>query len=166
MSKYTDSLPPLPQEDDYLLHLRNLVERINGFVYPGDRSDAIMQTIKVLRADPDLASALLNRLESDTAPPPREEPPGTPAHRNTVAIHIVDAAGDCVELYGREGFQKLFNREPTPDYRFDACAPNGTRVTFPRGACLSVSDVFAQWPNHDPADLTQSLTDQARQDGP
>lgn len=39
--------------------LRTLIVRLNGFVYPGDRTNAIVDTIKALRADPDLAARLL-----------------------------------------------------------------------------------------------------------
>lgn len=52
-------LPPLPADDDYTAALRDLATRVNGFVYQGDRLNAVIDTIKVLRADPALAQALL-----------------------------------------------------------------------------------------------------------
>ncbi len=47
--------------DDYADHLRALVEGVNGFVYPGDRMNAVIDTVKVLRANPDLAGLLLGQ---------------------------------------------------------------------------------------------------------
>jgi hypothetical protein len=39
--------------------LKQLVERVNGFVYAGDRLNAIVEAVAVLRKDPDLARRLL-----------------------------------------------------------------------------------------------------------
>lgn len=39
--------------------LNDLVNRVNGFVYAGDRLDAVVKAVQVLRADPTLARALL-----------------------------------------------------------------------------------------------------------
>lgn len=44
-----------PGEESGML---KLVERVNGCLYHGDRLDAIMDTVKALRADPDLAVTL------------------------------------------------------------------------------------------------------------
>jgi hypothetical protein len=53
-------LPPLPEGDGYTVLLHDLASRVNGFVYPGDRLTAVLDTVKVLRADPDLARQLLD----------------------------------------------------------------------------------------------------------
>lgn len=53
-----DTLPEVPE--DKVEDLRQLVEAINGFVYMGDRIEAIIRTVRVLRADPDLAARLLS----------------------------------------------------------------------------------------------------------
>lgn len=39
--------------------LQQLVERVNGFVYMGDRLNAIVEAVAVLRKDPDLARRVL-----------------------------------------------------------------------------------------------------------
>lgn len=52
-------LPSLPADSAYTARLRELVERVNGFVYAGDRLEAIVKTLKVLRSDSDLARELL-----------------------------------------------------------------------------------------------------------
>ncbi len=55
----TAELPPLPPGDDYSRTLSDLVGRVNGFVYPGERADAVIAAVRHLRADPELARALL-----------------------------------------------------------------------------------------------------------
>lgn len=55
-------LLPLPAGEDYTRLLSHLVHRVNGMVYPGARLDAVMDTIKVLRADPELAAKLLGEV--------------------------------------------------------------------------------------------------------
>lgn len=47
-------LPEALDED-----LRALITRLNGFVYMGDRTNAIIDTIKALRADHELAARFL-----------------------------------------------------------------------------------------------------------
>lgn len=54
------NLPPLPRDNRYTRSLSELVEHVNGFVYPGDRANAVVDTVKVLRHDPALARELLN----------------------------------------------------------------------------------------------------------
>jgi hypothetical protein len=49
----------LPPGDEYTARLSDLVAQVNGFVYPGDRADAVVATVKALRADPTLARDLL-----------------------------------------------------------------------------------------------------------
>lgn len=46
-----------PEDPD----LQLLVERVNGFVYPGDRLNAVVETVNALRADPQLAWRLFER---------------------------------------------------------------------------------------------------------
>jgi hypothetical protein len=53
-----DTLPEVPA--DKVDDLRQLVEAILGFVYMGDGTEAIVKTIRVLRADPELAARLLS----------------------------------------------------------------------------------------------------------
>jgi hypothetical protein len=45
--------------DDDLRDLEVLAARVNGFVYHGDRLNALVQTVEALRADPDLAARLI-----------------------------------------------------------------------------------------------------------
>jgi len=45
--------------DEYADDLRELATRVNGFVYPGDRLNAVVDAVRELRADPDLAARLL-----------------------------------------------------------------------------------------------------------
>ncbi len=52
-------LPPLPSDGAYTADLRLLAARANGFVYHGERLEAVIAAVKVLRADPDLARRLL-----------------------------------------------------------------------------------------------------------
>lgn len=49
----------LPADGDYTEALRELVVRINGFVYYGESTEAVIDTIRILRADPALARKLL-----------------------------------------------------------------------------------------------------------
>jgi hypothetical protein len=57
---YAAELPPLPVDDPkYRRDLEFLAQRANGFVYHGDRLNAVVDTVKVLRADPELARTLL-----------------------------------------------------------------------------------------------------------
>lgn len=53
------NLPMLPQDDTYTDALRDLVIAVNGFPYAGDRLNAVVDTVKVLRANCDLARLLL-----------------------------------------------------------------------------------------------------------
>lgn len=52
--------PPLPDEPAYGEALTELVNRVNGFVYAGDRLNAVVDTLRHLRADPQLAATLLH----------------------------------------------------------------------------------------------------------
>lgn len=52
-------LPPLPVDMPHDPAFQELVTAVNGFVYPGDRLDAIVFTLRVLRAHPDIAARLL-----------------------------------------------------------------------------------------------------------
>lgn len=54
------TLPGLPFDPAYTDALQDLATRVNGFVYSGDRLNALVDTVKVLRAHPDLARMLLN----------------------------------------------------------------------------------------------------------
>lgn len=45
--------------DDDRRDLETLATRVNGYVYHGDRLNALVQTVEALRADPDLAARLL-----------------------------------------------------------------------------------------------------------
>lgn len=49
----------LPAHGKFKLAMRELITRVNGFVSAGDRTNAIIETIKHLRADPNLAQQLL-----------------------------------------------------------------------------------------------------------
>ncbi len=53
------SIPELPDNPDYRLYLTDLAERVNGFVYAGDRLDAVVATVRALRADPKLLAELI-----------------------------------------------------------------------------------------------------------
>lgn len=66
------NLPPLPpgdaaSGDPFWLDLTELVTRVNGFVYPGERTDAVLDTVKALRADPELADRLLDTTTAVTS---------------------------------------------------------------------------------------------------
>jgi hypothetical protein len=63
---YVRTLPDLPEVLDN--DLRHVIERVNGFVYPGDRADAIVDALKVLRAQPELARRLLGLDELQELP--------------------------------------------------------------------------------------------------
>lgn len=52
-------LPALPDYQDYALDLSQLVEKVNGCIYAGDRLSAVVDTVRALRADPELARRLL-----------------------------------------------------------------------------------------------------------
>jgi len=45
--------------DDDIKDLETLAARVNGFVYQGERLNALVATVEALRADPDLAARLL-----------------------------------------------------------------------------------------------------------
>ena len=45
--------------DDDRRDLETLATRVNGYVYHGDRLNALVETVEALRADPDLAARLL-----------------------------------------------------------------------------------------------------------
>lgn len=50
---------PLPETPAFTTALSVLAERVNGFVYAGDRLNAVVDAIRHLRADPALAATLL-----------------------------------------------------------------------------------------------------------
>lgn len=50
----------LPENPAYTVALTTLVARVNGFVYAGDRLNAVVDAVRHLRADPVLAAKLLN----------------------------------------------------------------------------------------------------------
>ncbi len=52
-------LPELPTNETFAADLILLAERANGFVYHGDRLEAVIRTVKVLRAYPELARRIL-----------------------------------------------------------------------------------------------------------
>lgn len=54
----TETPVPIPAEKDD--DLRLLIDKVNGFVYYGDRLDAVLDTIRALRADLPLAKRLLD----------------------------------------------------------------------------------------------------------
>lgn len=53
------ALAALPKTPAYTVALTNLVSRVNGLVYAGDRLDAVVEVVRHLRADPELAALLL-----------------------------------------------------------------------------------------------------------
>lgn len=59
-SDYTRNLPPLPDGDDYTNGLYILATLANGAVYSSDHFEAVVNTVRVLRAKPDLRRQLLN----------------------------------------------------------------------------------------------------------
>jgi hypothetical protein len=56
----------LPDTPAFAAALGNLATRVNGFVYAGDRLNAVMDTVRHLRADPALASVLLSEHTKET----------------------------------------------------------------------------------------------------
>jgi hypothetical protein len=52
-------LSALPVYPDYSIDLSRLVEAVNGFIYAGDRLNAVVDTVRVLRANPELSRRLL-----------------------------------------------------------------------------------------------------------
>lgn len=56
------TLPPLPQHDDYVTAMRTLVTAVDGLPpHEGDRLFAVVDTVKMLRANPELARILLDQ---------------------------------------------------------------------------------------------------------
>lgn len=56
-------MPPLPLEDEeFTAAVVVLAERVNGFVYDGDRFQAMLGTVRALRDDPDLADQILGQI--------------------------------------------------------------------------------------------------------
>lgn len=53
------NVAPLPTDAGYTAAVEELVTRVNGFVYAGDRLSAVLETVRELRADPDLARKLI-----------------------------------------------------------------------------------------------------------
>jgi hypothetical protein len=53
------AVPELPDNPDFRLYLTDLAERVNGFVYAGDRLNAVIDTVRALRADPKLLAELI-----------------------------------------------------------------------------------------------------------
>lgn len=53
------AVPELPDNPDFRLYLADLAERVNGFVYAGDRLNAVIDTVRALRADPKLLAELI-----------------------------------------------------------------------------------------------------------
>lgn len=49
-----------PPTEEYYRDLQALAKRVNGFLYMGSRLEAILDTVRVLRDDPELAKRLLN----------------------------------------------------------------------------------------------------------
>lgn len=67
-----------------LTDMRDLVSRINGFVYMGSRTDAIIDTINALRKDPKLAARLLAEHPTESIPKvdaSRKQCVNTPTHQ-------------------------------------------------------------------------------------
>lgn len=53
-------MPPLPLEDEAFMDAANeLITRVNGFVYDGDRMNAILGAVRAMRDDPGLTRQLL-----------------------------------------------------------------------------------------------------------
>lgn len=53
-------MPPLPLDDDeFNAAVVDLAERVNGFVYDGDRLQGALAAVRAMRADPGLADQLL-----------------------------------------------------------------------------------------------------------
>lgn len=50
----------LPTGPAYTVALTTFVVRVNGFVYAGDRLNAVVDAVRHLRADPVLAATLLD----------------------------------------------------------------------------------------------------------
>jgi hypothetical protein len=57
----------LPADPAYTVAVTTLVARVNGFVYAGDRFNAVVDTLRHLRADPQLAATLLAMEEDHNA---------------------------------------------------------------------------------------------------
>jgi hypothetical protein len=53
-------MPPLPLDDpEFTAAVTDLAERVNGFVYDGERLQGALGAVRAMRADPDLADRLL-----------------------------------------------------------------------------------------------------------
>lgn len=76
MTKAKDT--PWNMTKDQETAMMKLVEEVNGCLYTGDRLDAIVQAVKVLRADPVLAAAVLAGSEIEVQPEWRVT--GDPGH--------------------------------------------------------------------------------------
>lgn len=63
----TNDPPRLPDTPAYTVALSDLAKRVNGFVYPGDRLEAVLATVRHLRADPTLAALLLTDEPEETS---------------------------------------------------------------------------------------------------
>jgi hypothetical protein len=66
----------LPNGDAYTRGLETLISKVCGFIYPGDKQRAVLDTIRVLRDLPELAELLLSTVDnvldssSDDVDPP------------------------------------------------------------------------------------------------
>jgi hypothetical protein len=52
-------MPPLPLDDDFVDAVTDIAERVNDFVYDGDRLQGVLGAIRAMCADPELARRLL-----------------------------------------------------------------------------------------------------------
>lgn len=60
LSPRAATVAELPAGEAYDADLRHLAELVNGFVYAGDRLEAVLRAVEVLRTHPDLAKRLLD----------------------------------------------------------------------------------------------------------
>lgn len=74
--------------------LQVLAERVNGFVYAGDRLNAVLDTVRELKADPELAARLL------ALAAPSEPVPDGPRVLGYVVL-LKDATGWCDDWDGK-----------------------------------------------------------------
>lgn len=72
VTAFIDALPQLPPGKAYTGDLQILAERVNGFVYAGDRLSAVLDAVRVLRGDPELAARLLALDDITPGPTPKE----------------------------------------------------------------------------------------------
>jgi hypothetical protein len=76
-----------PPGGDYSSDLRLLAGEVNGFVYQGDRLNAVLDTVQVLRANPELAARLLGPEACDSV---------------AVDLNVLDALREKYQRYSED----------------------------------------------------------------